>query len=100
MNQNPIPAEPEVFEAPQQSQVISDFLRVAWHRKGILVLGILLGLGGGLLFFMQSDPVYQSMLRYWWRRKNVHSISPAPTWPWWRRWKIIWPRTHNSCTAI
>src|SRR5262245_17600454 len=43
-------------EAAQQSNIY----RIAWQRKSLLILGLLLGVVGGLLYYSQKDPAYQS----------------------------------------
>jgi polysaccharide biosynthesis transport protein len=36
------------------------FLPIIWQRKALVLLGLVLGLGGGFLFYLQREPVYEA----------------------------------------
>jgi capsular exopolysaccharide synthesis family protein len=46
-------------DAPQ-TPFAPGLLAIAWQRKALLVLGVVLGLGAGTLFYAQRTPVYES----------------------------------------
>lgn len=37
-----------------------DFLQILWHRKSLIVLGLIVGLLAGGLFYVHSKPIYES----------------------------------------
>jgi len=51
--------EPDVFE-PSLTQGYSDLLRIAWRGKWLIVLGIVVGLVLGFVYYCSSTPVYKA----------------------------------------
>jgi len=55
-------------ESPELDQVDSTvsrggptLMQIAWQRKSLVILGIMLGLVLGLLYYAQKQPTYQSL---------------------------------------
>lgn len=55
-------------ESPELDQVESTvsrggptLMQIAWQRKSLVILGIMLGLVLGLLYYVQKQPTYQSL---------------------------------------
>jgi len=46
-------------ELPQKAAA-RGFLPILWQRKALVLLGLVLGLGGGFLFYLQREPVYEA----------------------------------------
>ena len=53
-------------EAAQQSNIY----RIAWQRKSLIILGLILAIVIGILYYSQKDPVYQSQSMLAVQRKN------------------------------
>ncbi|MEM9827207.1 MAG: hypothetical protein AAF958_11490, partial [Planctomycetota bacterium] len=37
-----------------------DFIKIAWNKRWLLLLGIILGIGGGYFYYTHSEPIYRS----------------------------------------
>ena len=47
------------------------FLTVLWQRKALVLLGLVLGLVGGAIYYWQSPLVYQTTTQMWVIKKNA-----------------------------
>ncbi|MFO0814636.1 MAG: polysaccharide biosynthesis tyrosine autokinase [Gemmatales bacterium] len=73
---------PELLEGMPQPQVLdgtnlqqepaqqSNIYRIAWQRKSLIILGLILAIVIGILYYSQKDPVYQSQSMLAVQRKN------------------------------
>lgn len=51
---------PFIYETQPEEEHGISFARLLWQRKGIILLGLILGLGLGYLYFTKQEPVYRS----------------------------------------
>ena len=63
-------ALPEVAES-SQARTAASILTVVWQRKSLVILGLVIGLVLGSLFYAQRQPIYQSVAQ-------VHVINKMP----------------------
>src|SRR5437763_3488540 len=54
------PDDAEVGQPEQTSRAGPSLLQVAWQRKSLVILGLMIGLVLGLLYYAQRPPVYAS----------------------------------------
>ncbi|HQR07388.1 MAG TPA: polysaccharide biosynthesis tyrosine autokinase [Gemmatales bacterium] len=73
-NQTTIETQTQHQEAAQQSNIY----RIAWQRKSLLILGLMLALVIGVLYYSQKDPVYQSLALISVQRKNQPLSAQDP----------------------
>jgi len=67
---SPIQTNHEPQAQPQEAAPQSNIYRIAWQRKSLLILGLILALVIGVLYYSQKDPVYQSLALISVQRKN------------------------------
>ncbi|HMP18123.1 MAG TPA: Wzz/FepE/Etk N-terminal domain-containing protein, partial [Gemmatales bacterium] len=69
---SPLPNMLETSMQQQQEAVSqSNIYRIAWQRKSLLILGLLLAIVIGILYYTQKEPVYQSQALMAVQRKNA-----------------------------
>ena len=67
--------ENEFHEVPPAAS--RGFLPILWQRKALVVLGLVLGLAGGFLFYWQREPVYQASALVLVRKLNSQPLQAA-----------------------
>jgi succinoglycan biosynthesis transport protein ExoP len=68
---SPLPNALEATMQHQQEAVSqSNIYRIAWQRKSLLILGVVLAIVIGVLYYSQKEPVYQSQALMAVQRKN------------------------------
>ncbi len=76
---SPLPNALEATMQQQQEAVSqSNIYRIAWQRKSLLILGVLLALVIGVLYYSQKEPVYQSQALLAVQRKNSPILYNDP----------------------
>lgn len=66
----PIQSNLELASQHQEAASQSNIYRIAWQRKSLLILGLLLAIVIGILYYSQKEPVYQSFAMISVQRKN------------------------------
>lgn len=66
--------------AQQQQEAVSqsNIYRIAWQRKSLLILGLILAIVIGILYYSQKEPIYQSQAMMSVHRKNPPLMSNDP----------------------
>lgn len=70
--------EPEAIE-PAQTPTSLGLLRIAWRRKTLVALGVVVGLVLGVLYYAQATPVYQSTAQVLVVKKRPDMVAGADT---------------------
>ncbi len=60
---------PEVIDAGS-GRTATSIISVVWQRKSLVILGVVIGLVGGSLFYAQRQPIYES-------RASVHVVNKS-----------------------
>ena len=67
---SPIQGNLDLASQHQEAASQSNIYRIAWQRKSLLILGLLLAVVIGILYYSQKEPVYQSFAMISVQRKN------------------------------
>jgi polysaccharide biosynthesis transport protein len=69
--------DPEAASTPI-SHSLTGLLKIAWHHKGLVILGLVLGAVGGSLYYTEQPQVYASRAQLLVVKKNADAL-PIPT---------------------
>ncbi len=67
---SPIQSNLDLASQHQEAASQSNIYRIAWQRKSLLILGLILAIVIGILYYSQKEPVYQSFAMISVVRKN------------------------------
>src|SRR5580765_5612561 len=67
------PVLPEVTET-NQGRTAASIITVVWQRKSLVILGLVIGLVGGALFYAQRQPIYQSVAKVHVHNRGAQSL--------------------------
>jgi len=67
---SPIQSNIDLASQHQEAASQSNIYRIAWQRKSLLILGLILAIVIGILYYSQKEPVYQSFAMVSVQRKN------------------------------
>jgi capsular exopolysaccharide synthesis family protein len=66
----------ELAQPQHEAAAQSNIYRIAWQRKSLLILGLVLGVVIGLLYYSNKEPAYQSSALVAIHRKNPAVYNP------------------------